>query len=137
MDCILWRDEYSVNVKLIDDQHKHFIDILNEVIGCIPPAHGEKNLGLLIEQLSEHIDVHFETEESYFDQFHCTNIEEEEHRKRHQEFRERVADLKQRYADGQTDLVMEIVSMMGDWIVHHIMTYDKRYVSCFNEHGVR
>jgi hemerythrin len=136
MAHISWQDEYSVNVKLIDDQHKQFIALLDEVYDAFSSLQGAMDTRGIIEKLAEHAELHFSTEEKYFEQFHCDDIDEAAHREQHQLFRGKIADLKRRYAEGQTDLVVEMADMMENHIVLHIMGYDKKYVKCFNEHGL-
>lgn len=136
MAHISWRNEYSVGVKLIDDQHKHFFAILDEVYDCFSSIDSAREMRGLIEKLLEHTHVHFGTEEAYFDQFHCVDIAEGEHRERHREFTAKVLDLKRRYESGQPDLMADMVDLMENWFIQHIMVYDKKYMACFNEHGV-
>ncbi len=136
MAHISWRAEYSVNVKVIDDQHKHFFAILDEVYDSFSSIDSAREMRGIIEKLIEHVHVHFSTEEGYFDQFHCVEIDEVTHREKHREFTEQVLDLKRRYEDGQADLLADAAELMENWLIQHIMTYDKKYMACFAEHGL-
>lgn len=136
MAHISWMDEYSVNIKLIDDQHKHFLGIMDEVYDAFSAINSATIMGHVIEELVEYTNIHFSTEEKYFDEFNCDNIEKEAHKMRHREFTEKVLELKGKYEGGQTDLVAETIDMLENWLIQHIMTYDKKYTACFNEHGL-
>jgi hemerythrin len=121
MAHISWRDEYSVNVKLIDEQHKHFLAVMDEVYDAFESLSSANIMGHVIEELIDYTNTHFITEE---------------HKLRHQEFTAKVLVLKSRYQGGETDLIAETIDMLENWLIQHIMTYDKKYTACFNEHGL-
>lgn len=136
MAHISWRDEFSGGVALIDQQHQNFFGILDAVYDCFSSLHSEIEMKGILEKLSEYTEVHFGTEEEYFDTFHCEGIDEEEHRQKHQEFREKVTELKRRYSEGQTDLIADVADLMENWFLQHIMIHDKKYAACFKAHGL-
>ena len=89
MAFIDWDDSFSVKVKEIDAQHKRLVDMLNELYDAMRQGKGKEVLGKIIGGLIEYTDVHFKTEEKYFDKFGYP--ETEAHKKEHSDFVQKVA----------------------------------------------
>ena len=64
-----WLPEYSVEVAEIDEQHKKFILLMNDLADAVDIGCQEITIGDTIKQLAEYADYHFLTEEKYFDNF--------------------------------------------------------------------
>ena len=133
MEIITWQDEYSVNVKEIDDQHKHFIGILNRLYMAIQ-ASDTAVLSPLIDELVAYATKHFATEEKYFDQFHYEGATE--HKEEHAKLAATVAESLARKTEDPLTLSYELLDFLEDWLVNHLNTMDKKYVTCFAEHGL-
>ena len=46
-----WRDEYSVNIKEIDDQHKQLVAMINELHEAMLEKRAKEILGSLLNKL--------------------------------------------------------------------------------------
>jgi len=131
---ILWKDEYSVGVKEIDDQHKHFIFIANAFYDAILANKGREELTALFQEISDYADEHFATEEKYFDQF---NYEEADmHKLKHQEMRNEIKNLRNQEVGNKIDFDGNIVYFIRDWLDDHLKNTDQKYKKCFKEHGL-
>ena len=62
MEYIEWSKDYSVNVKLIDDQHKHFVGIMNLLYKEIQSNKTDR-IPEIIDELVSYAETHFDTEE--------------------------------------------------------------------------
>jgi len=132
--AIQWNDEYSVNVKEIDKQHKNYFDILNKMYDFIYKQKSQSELKKVLDVLLEYADVHFKTEEEYFDKFNYKNSAE--HKKEHQKFRDQMAVFYKKFAAGDLEITMELIDFLEDWLVYHVDLQDKKYIKCFNKHGL-
>lgn len=130
---IIWSEEFSVGVKLIDDQHKHFIEILNNLNECIDNAQEEKLEGILTE-LVNYKNFHFQTEERYFDEFQFDGAKE--HKKKHQELSDKVQAFIDREDEPKIQIALDLQDFLDDWLLNHLADVDKKYTKCFNEHGL-
>lgn len=133
-----WKNEYTVGVKEIDDQHKKIIMFINELDNGI---HGEDTKGVIHEiiiNLNDYAKFHFSTEEKYFDQFNYED--KEEHTKRHRDYEVKVVDLEKKIlelkGEDATRLAFEILDFLEDWWVNHILYEDKEYTELFNKNGL-
>jgi hemerythrin-like metal-binding protein len=131
-----WSDKLSVNVKEIDAQHKHFIEILNEVYDYVINKEVENVIKIGLVKLTDYAKVHFATEEKYFDMFNYEHAVE--HKEAHRKLVAAINDfIKEK--ENTTDIYMltiDLIDLLEDWLVNHLGTMDKRYTKCFNEHGL-
>lgn len=129
-----WKEEYSVCVKEIDDQHKNLVKIINKLYKSIYSEVIKKELGKILDELIEFAQIHFATEESYFDKFDYDNSEE--HKREHEKFKKEMLDLKNKFENDEIKISFDLVDFLEDWLVHHLMNEDQKYVKCFKEKGL-
>ncbi len=132
MSLFKWSDKYSVNVKIIDNQHKHFIGLIDELYECLVANDVEK-FHEILNDLKIYTNYHFETEEKYFDEFNYKDSKI--HKAAHQQLREKTESFLQK-PDNLLDSGYKLLEFMTDWLVHHIEEMDKKYSETFHKHGL-
>lgn len=131
---ISWSQDLSVGVKEIDEQHKVFVGILSDLYNLMFKGATEPEMSSLIKQLESYTTFHFATEERYFDKF---NYEfSDEHKREHRELEARVADFKVRLKNEGEVVLSELLDFLENWLVEHLEIQDKKYTTCFNNHGL-
>jgi hemerythrin len=133
--AIEWKEEYSVQVKEIDDQHKKLVSIIDELFVAINEEKGKEKLGDILDALIEYGVYHFATEEKYFDEFHYELTEE--HKKMHRGFETQITELKKKIVNNEVEVSFELIDYLEDWLLDHLMNVDQKYVKCFKEHGLK
>ncbi len=131
---IKWDTSHSVNVKEIDDQHQRFIQILNKLYESVSHAREQSELKTILDELVSYADLHFQTEEKYFDKFHYENSAE--HKEEHTKLKKQVADFYERYEKKETEISIKLLDFLEDWLVDHLDGQDKKYIECFNKNGL-
>lgn len=131
---IKWDISYSVNVKEIDEQHQQFIQILNKLYESVSHGTEQKELKVILDELVKYTDLHFKTEEKYFDKFNYENSSE--HKIEHAKLRKQVADFYKKFAEGKAEISVGLLDFLEDWLVEHLDIQDKKYVECFNKNGL-
>jgi hemerythrin-like metal-binding protein len=58
-----WIESYSVNIKMLDSQHRKIIEIINELYAMNERRPPERQLKKVFERLREYIQSHFRDEE--------------------------------------------------------------------------
>jgi len=138
MEKFIWKDEYSVGIPSIDEQHKHFFGITNRMIDLAEEASPAREaLAAVVGELGDYAMYHLKTEEGYFDEFAYEGAPE--HVQAHNLYREKVADYLKAVQDPATDLAKftdEAASYSIEWLSKHILLMDKKYSVFFKEHGV-
>jgi len=128
-----WKQNFSVNVKIIDAQHQHFVNILNRIYStCQSNSFGE--LEVLINELFVYAQLHFETEEKYFKKFKYSGAKE--HIEEHKKIVAKVTKFLTKKNDDPIKTGFELIDFLEDWLVDHLAVMDKKYTACFNEHGL-
>jgi hemerythrin len=131
---IKWKDEYSVGIKEIDDQHKYFIALLNDLYSAVCSNKGRQELQDLFQEVSDYAEKHFSTEEKYFDEFNYDGAEE--HKMKHQEMRDEIKKIKNQEGGNEIDFYGNIVYFLKDWLEDHFEKMDQEYEECFAKHGL-
>lgn len=135
MERIKWKKEYSVGVKMFDEQHQVFFGIINNLYDAIIARRDQEALDDIFQSLFQYTDFHFKSEEQYFDMFDYDHAEE--HRRAHEILLRSVAELREKQENGQMESSYELLDFLEDWLVEHIMGMDKQYGPCFRAHGLK
>lgn len=135
MAFIEWNESLSVNVAVIDGQHQKLIAMINELHEAMSQGKGRTVLGRIVSGLVSYTESHFRTEEKYFDVFGYP--EALSHKKEHADFVAKVSEFKEGVEQGKIALSIEIMNFLSDWLRNHIKGVDKKYLSFFNEKGLR
>ncbi len=132
---IEWKEEYSVGVEEIDDQHKYFISLLNDLYNAIVEGKNREDLKVLFQSLSSYAEKHFATEEKYFDESGYRGAIE--HKMKHQEMRDEIEKIKNMDNGKEIDFYGNIVYFLKDWLEDHLTQMDQKYKECFARYGLK
>ena len=129
MVLIEWKDEYSVGIEKIDDQHKTLIEMINDLNEAMLNRIGQETAGEIIESLIYYTDSHFRTEEELFDNF--SYPDSASHKKEHSDFVKKVSDFRKDHESGKIGLSVYIIEFLSTWLKNHITGTDMKYASFF------
>ncbi len=127
-----WSDGLSVNVSSIDQQHKKWIGMINDLHEAMKQGKGNDVMGKILSGIVDYTKTHFATEERYFKQYNYPDAEA--HIKIHNGFVEKVVQLQTDFNKGGLGLSIKAMDVLKDWFVNHII--DKKYSDFFNEKGL-
>jgi len=129
-----WSDEFSVNIKEIDEEHKQLVKMLNDLYEAMKAGQGSEMVGRILTGMAEYAKTHFATEERYMKRYAYPGYAA--HKAEHDEFAAKAADLLERYAQNSKVLSIETGSFLKNWLRDHITGTDKLYGPYLNEKGV-
>lgn len=129
-----WSDDYSVGVTEMDNQHKHLIDIINELNDATMSGNSSSALSSIFDKLLSYTDFHFGNEERLMIEHGYGGLlnQQSEHRKLVDELRE----LQKNFQSGTASVNFQTMSFLRSWLYDHILTTDKQYGPFFNSKGV-
>jgi hemerythrin len=134
----VWTEKYSVNVAEIDEQHKEFINICNDLLTLAESETFTKEEALIkAMKLGDYASYHLGTEEDIF--VKTKYPETSSHTEAHNKFREKAKGLINQVRDENIDTkktIKEAANFSGEWLLTHILSLDKKYSKWFNEHGI-
>jgi hemerythrin len=131
---IKWDDKYSVDISLIDEQHKKLFELINKADLVEKFSNNPKDVLAVLDQMTEYAISHFEAEECYMKEFNFTGYEP--HRNEHIDFTNTAIEYKNRVVDGDYQITNEILEYLKQWLVNHIQVTDKKYIDCFKRNGL-
>jgi len=132
---ITWSPEYSVKIKEIDEQHNVIVSVTSELSELVEKGASRDLIGTVIWKLLSFAHYHFATEEKYFALFVYEGAKE--HIETHHVMLERLEQFRRDYFEAGKDVTAELVNFTMIWLTDHILKQDKKYVKCFQEHGLR
>jgi len=130
-----WNDRYSVGVKVLDDQHKGLIGILNELHEAMLKAQAESVSGPLLQRLLDYTRVHFAAEDRFMSESRFPGLAQ--HRAQHEALTQKLGEYLTRRQRGETGIQIQLLHFLRDWLATHIQKEDKEYGPWLNEHGIQ
>jgi hemerythrin len=130
-----WKNDYSVGIARIDDQHKALVGFLNELYEAMKAGKGKETLDAVMINLVEYTKTHFASEESFMKLYNYPDFEV--HKQKHDKMAGHVLELKQQFDSGKLTNPMLITTFLKEWLSKHIMGTDKAYGPFLNAKGVR
>jgi hemerythrin-like metal-binding protein len=134
MPLFNWKPEYSVNNKIIDEQHIKLIDTINIFHDAMKSGKGNDVLENVFNNLSEYVNIHFSTEEKLMKDYDFPYYKE--HGLEHEKCRKKIAEFKNQYEKGEIALSVELAIFLFDWVHEHLLNMDKKYSRFLNDKGV-
>lgn len=126
MSFIEWDDKYSVNISAIDDQHKKFMSIINELHDALMiDQHPKQVIERIMNELVDYTDYHFKTEEDLFEKYNYSG--KEAHKQLHDKLRNQVYKLRDDFAANRVEIDLSVLSFLTEWLVEHILGSDMEY----------
>jgi hemerythrin len=120
MTKIAWREEMSVGVDKVDEQHKKLLEIIADLHEAVETEHGGAVAEALFQETSDYVANHFSTEEELMNEHAYPKFEE--HLKMHDWFIKQVMEL---HKNKNEETAKKTLTFLTDWFINHIMKTDK------------
>jgi hemerythrin len=127
MAVFVWNEKFSVGMKSMDDQHKHFLDLLNNLDDEIQRKSSNEIVKTAIDALVNYGMTHFRAEEKIL--FACGYPEIKQQLQEHSYFVSQVKEIETSHQGGSLVHMGSLVSLLRDWFINHIMIEDKKYAA--------
>ena len=119
-----WNDSYLLGIPMIDNQHKKFFVILDNLV-TLNQKQEKSEMHSLINELQNYVIYHFKTEEDLMVKSQSPNIDL--HVMEHELFRKKVEEFHHSYYNNNAELLNEMISFMRKWLIIHISGADAEY----------
>jgi hemerythrin len=127
MAQFVWKESFSVNVELMDEQHRHLLTLLNQIEDAAGRKSSDDTVGRTIDSLAAYAREHFNAEVKILKS--CQYPEIELQLRQHDFFVKQVEEMK---ATSSSLHLSSVVSFLRDWFIHHISLEDKKYGEFLN-----
>lgn len=120
-----WSSDYSVGLKLIDEQHKELIKLTLELSAGKKNQLAQEQIKDILTRLVTYINVHFTTEEELLRIYEYPAYDA--HKNSHRAFADKVASLMKNFEAGEMDLMRLVTDFLELWVSTHIQQEDKQW----------
>jgi hemerythrin len=127
-----WNNSYSLDIPIIDNQHKMFFKIYDELIESNTQTITDEQKLNIIEQLEKYVLGHFQTEEILFKRANYS--ESEQHIYEHKLLINKVNEFKVSYEYKNTQLVNQMLVFIRKWFLSHISNTDAQYKNAVKDY---
>ena len=131
---IYWTNDFSVQIKEIDDQHKVLINIINDLYNAFMQKEHKDLIDEIIDRMAKYAIWHFGVEEKYFAKFGYPAAAE--HMKEHKTFLDQIAVYQNDIKTSKVALTFSVMAFLQKWLTNHIVGIDKHYTKCFKANGL-
>ncbi|MGL1863684.1 MAG: bacteriohemerythrin [Pseudodesulfovibrio sp.] len=136
MPIVSWKDEYSVGIAKIDDEHKQLIAMIDEAHDYVESQPSSDAVKKLLAAMENYAISHFDTEEAYMKVYDYPGTKG--HKAEHAIFLEQVRAGDVNFADDTfVPGTVKILSFLADWLVTHILGSDKQFGDFLMEKGAK
>jgi len=122
---VIWKDSYSVGNKVIDEQHKRMIDLINAFYSMVKSSYDYQSALGKIDELIVYGKRHFNFEESFLEKHDYEDLEN--HLKYHRFYQNKVDLLRAEFKLTEGENLDEIFAFLKDWWLSHVAKVDKEY----------
>lgn len=131
---VVWKAEYSVGVKVLDDDHKKLILLLNKFQTAYDFSTDENFERQALEELIDYTRFHFEREEQMMADAGYPDLEN--HKQQHRDMINQVEVFVEKYRQQGHDSLNEVSDFLCQWLISHINGTDKRYSATLKSKGM-
>lgn len=130
---IHWQDQLSVGNDSIDNDHKHLIELINDVQRALE-GKDTNHLANLLRDLIHYSSVHFESEEKIAKAVGFPDSERihQSHGELAQSLLECQDNLAHRWSD---ELAKEVAALLRTWLIDHVIKEDLRMKPYLTQHS--
>ena len=130
---IKWNDWMTVKVERFDDAHKKLINMIGQLNDAMQHGQSEQVIHGILQGLADYCKEHFADEERYLEQHGYPASSE--HKQVHVAFISKVTDIIRDY-DTHEASPSQVMNLLSDWLMTHILKTDKKYTEHFLATGV-
>lgn len=135
MALITWGPKYETGLNIIDEQHRGLVDLINELNEALVGERGMEIMSRIFDELFNYIHVHFHDEENLMKLHEYEDFSE--HSRQHDIFTSQMDMFREAFQDGSKVVSSEVLEYLRSWLLTHITSTDRGYISLFKEAGVK
>ncbi len=124
MPVLTWSEDYSINVKVIDEQHKVLLQYVSDLHAAVEAQIDKDDLRKKLSELAKYTRLHFNTEEKLMKE-HGFEFKKKHH-KEHKMLLRHLEDLVHAVSKGKYPTFYSDYDVSNDWFLGHIMKFDRK-----------
>jgi hemerythrin len=129
MAFIKWSEDYEFGIPEIDEQHKHFVELLNHFYEGLIDQNAKHQLLILLNESIDYTHYHFSEEAKMMQDIGYSALIEQ--KKMHSDIENKIENFKEKILLNDPVLSMEVINEIKSWFIYHIQVEDKKYVELY------
>ncbi|TAN55043.1 MAG: bacteriohemerythrin, partial [Rhodospirillales bacterium] len=135
MALLPWHESFSIGVRALDDDHRHWVDILNQLHDARVKGQDRAFIDKSIDDLFSHMRQHFQREEGVMSQAGYPGFAH--HKEMHDHSLAEMKSLVDRHKTyGDKVDPKHILEFVKSFFVNHVTSEDLRMREFFREKGI-
>lgn len=130
-----WKDDYSVGIDSIDQQHKKLLNLINQLQTAVDYSTGDEFEREALDELVDYTKTHFIYEEGLMRDNDYPDFEP--HKAQHEKMFKKVGEVLAEYEQDHETAMSNAAEYLKDWLINHINGTDKEYSSYLIAKGVK
>jgi hemerythrin-like metal-binding protein len=131
---LVWKDEYSVGIEEMDNDHKKLLNLINQLQTAVHYYTGKEFEEKALDELVDYTKTHFKKEEKLMEENDFADLEA--HKLQHQQFIDKVSHFVEQYKKDSDITMVDTLKFLKEWLIKHINGTDKEYGKVLNEKGI-
>ena len=123
---LVWKDDYSVGVEILDRQHKRIFDTINTYYNSMLDVCPREMVLKTLKSLREYTHIHFQEEERLMKLHRYPGFSEQQ--AAHAHLMRETEDLIGQYYLSTADLSHDLFRFLKQWWTNHIVAMDRKYM---------
>jgi hemerythrin-like metal-binding protein len=127
--AIAWMSVYDTNIRVVDEQHRRLVDMINDLETARGQENESKLIGELFFKLVDYTKYHFAQEENLMSGSNYPKINE--HTNQHKEFVNKIVEMLKGIKEGNVNVTEKLSMFLMNWLIKHILGYDKEFANFY------
>jgi len=129
-----WKDEYSVGVKVLDEDHKRLVALINRLYKATQAGETKSTVGNVLDELLDYTRTHFRREEELMRTHGYQGLPQQI--QEHARLLEQLTGIREQFHAGDVSLSGEVLRFLKRWLMGHVLESDMGNKKFFNAKGV-
>ncbi len=129
MAFMKWISAYEFGIPEIDEQHQHFLELVNRFYDGLAEKNMNDHLLILLNETLEYAHYHFSAEEKMMQDIGYAALEDQ--KKMHSAIEDKIEGFKKNILMGRPVVSMAVTNELKSWFTDHILKEDKKYVELY------
>ncbi|NTW99452.1 MAG: hemerythrin family protein [Geobacteraceae bacterium] len=125
MSFMIWNDAFDLGIKEFDEHHKHLVALINLTYDIFTQGTTHDGIVKVLDELVDYTKYHFAAEEHWMAVNKYPNLSQ--HSDEHESFCQTVSAFQSDFFKRKTNLSLEVLQFLNDWLTAHILKSDADY----------
>jgi hemerythrin-like metal-binding protein/PAS domain S-box-containing protein len=126
MTILNWNDQLVLGIESVDNQHKHLIDLTNQLDEAVAIGADRDTIIKIVNGLIDYTVYHFQHEEQLMSAAKFNPTLYAVHEAEHKEFVAKMIVVQREVQADISALSDDLMDYLVSWLCHHILSTDKR-----------